>query len=242
MKNAFEFFRVTSRSSAMIRSRSWGGWKQKSKPGWKKSMLRDLAIVSVAVLLNSASVGAEETGEWTVTDPPSTKAAIPGSVSQSKTFVVYFDFDDAGLNPERIAEIAAACNYAAGLPSATFTISGHTDRVGTESYNEALAEQRAKAVSAAVASDKRFRNSLDVIEFGESKPAVWTEDERKEPRNRRVEITVFPKTEELSDHQSVPDTASGELSGEVTSLIDLDEVSTPGVESPGTGIYRKPTM
>ncbi len=116
----------------------------------------------------------------------------PDQPTAGETFVVYFDFDHAGLSSDDFTQIAAACEYAASLPAAKFLISGHTDLVGPVSYNHDLAERRAGTVASAIRNDDRFREALSVIEFGETRPAVPTNDEVSEPRNRRTEITVVP--------------------------------------------------
>jgi len=118
--------------------------------------------------------------------------AAPDQPAAGQTFVVYFDFDHAGLGKDDFPQIAAACEYAASLPTAKFVISGHTDLVGPAGYNHDLAERRAASVASAIRNDERFREALSVIEFGENQPAVPTEDEVPEPRNRRTEITVLP--------------------------------------------------
>ena len=118
--------------------------------------------------------------------------AAPDEPAAGQTFVVYFDFDHAGLSKDDFTQIAAACEYAASLPTAKFVISGHTDLVGPAGYNHDLAERRAASVANAIRNDERFREALSVIEFGEKRPAIPTEDEVPEPRNRRTEITVLP--------------------------------------------------
>jgi OOP family OmpA-OmpF porin len=70
-------------------------------------------------------------------------------------------------------------------------ISGHTDTVGSEAYNDQLSTERAAAVAAAIRNDPRFRDALSLVDFGERKLAVATEDEVAESMNRRVEIQVM---------------------------------------------------
>ena len=67
---------------------------------------------------------------------------------------------------------------------------GHTDRVGTVPYNDALSLRRAERardelVKAGVPADR-----IRVEGRGEREPLVATADEVAEPRNRRVEIDV----------------------------------------------------
>jgi outer membrane protein OmpA-like peptidoglycan-associated protein len=119
-------------------------------------------------------------------------APAPEEVPGSKSFVVYFDFDQSRMDPQQIPTVAEACRYAATLPSASFVLAGHADTVGTETYNQQLSHSRAQSVAATIRNDERFKDALNVIEFGESKPAVPTDDGVAEPMNRRVVITVVP--------------------------------------------------
>ncbi|MEM7024600.1 MAG: OmpA family protein [Pseudomonadota bacterium] len=116
---------------------------------------------------------------------PSTSLATAG-----KSFTIYFDFDKAELSREQMGAVAAACQYASTLPSASFVLAGHTDTLGPDIYNQSLAQSRADAVAAAIRNDERFRDALNVLEFGEQQLAVPTGDEVWEPKNRRVVITV----------------------------------------------------
>ncbi len=106
----------------------------------------------------------------------------------AKTFVVYFDFDSDTLTPEAQATLAEALRYAEGIEGARLEIAGHTDRAGSQSYNEHLAARR----SAAVAGEMSVIGpaAVKVAHFGEMRPAITTEDGVKEARNRRVEITI----------------------------------------------------
>ena len=117
------------------------------------------------------------------------KANVPDN---GQTFSVYFDTADTNLDRQDFELIADACRFAAKFPRTSFIISGHTDTVGSSSFNETLAELRALKVANAIRSDPRFRESLSVVKFGESSLAVPTGDGVPEPMNRRVEITVRP--------------------------------------------------
>ena len=115
----------------------------------------------------------------------------PPGIVNGRSFTLYFNSDEAKLTKDDFKAVAAACNYAATLPRARFVIAGHTDTVGSKTYNKALAENRASSVAEAIRNDPRFREALSVMEYGELKLAVPTDDETAEPLNRRVDITVF---------------------------------------------------
>ncbi len=78
-------------------------------------------------------------------------------------------------------------------PSYSIAITGHTDAVGPQEYNERLSLQRAKAVADRLVSLGVDRDRIETRAFGETELAVPTADGTSEPINRRVEITVSPE-------------------------------------------------
>ena len=136
-----------------------------------------------------ASLDVKRTGS-DVDQPAQTP--IPGQISGTRSYVLYFDTDEATIDKGHISSVARACRYAAKLSRAKFVISGHTDTAGTTSYNDDLAKRRASVVAGAIRNDPRFREALSVVEFGEAKPALKTRDGVSEQMNRRVVITILP--------------------------------------------------
>lgn len=117
---------------------------------------------------------------------------LPSGIGNARSYVLYFDTNQATIDKEHIGSVARACRYAAKLPRAKFVISGHTDTAGSSSYNNDLAKRRAGGVADAIRNDPRFREALSVVEFGETKPALNTGDGVAEQMNRRVVITILP--------------------------------------------------
>ena len=88
-----------------------------------------------------------------------------------------------------------------GKGRATIAIAGHTDTSGPDAHNQGLSERRAANVKAALqeALTKQKVESASITAittagFGEKKLRVETKDNVKEPKNRRVEITVTIET------------------------------------------------
>ncbi|MGI9436324.1 MAG: OmpA family protein [Geminicoccaceae bacterium] len=117
---------------------------------------------------------------------------LPGQISGSRSYILYFDTDEATIDKGHITSVARACRYATKLPRAKFVISGHTDTAGSTSYNDDLAKRRASVVADTIRNDPRFREALSVVEFGETNPALKTRDGVSEPMNRRVVVTILP--------------------------------------------------
>ncbi|MCW8901710.1 MAG: OmpA family protein [Gammaproteobacteria bacterium] len=77
----------------------------------------------------------------------------------------------------------------------TVMVSGHTDSTGSNSYNQKLSEDRARAVADYLANNKVAQARLDVAGYGEKYPIASNKTEQGRSLNRRVEITLLPITE-----------------------------------------------
>jgi len=67
-------------------------------------------------------------------------------------------------------------------------LEGHADERGTREYNLALGERRANAVQAYLMSQGAARSQIEVVSYGEEKPASTGHDQASWEQNRRVEI------------------------------------------------------
>jgi hypothetical protein len=83
-----------------------------------------------------------------------------------------------------------------GLPVSSATASEKifftmlSEELGSEQYNLDLSQRRARFVVGALKQAGISEQLLKYFAFGESDPAVPTEDGVAEPRNRRVEIFI----------------------------------------------------
>jgi outer membrane protein OmpA-like peptidoglycan-associated protein len=116
--------------------------------------------------------------------------ALAAQPPRPVTFVLYFLGDSDELTPESKLEIPKMFQAIAGHPSPEIVVVGHTDRVGSLTYNDALSLRRAERVRNDLVQRGIPREQIQVAGRGERAPIVATEDEVAEPRNRRVEITV----------------------------------------------------
>ena len=67
---------------------------------------------------------------------------------------------------------------------------GHTDTLGDARANVALGLKRAKSVQGVLVDAGISPALIEVASHGEADQLVKTRDDRAEPRNRRVEISV----------------------------------------------------
>jgi len=103
--------------------------------------------------------------------------------------VIYFRYDSYEVLPEYQTVLTAHAGYLASHGARTVTLEGHADERGSPEYNIALGEQRAKAVSKLMQLQGVNGGQLQVVSYGEEKPAVPGHDEASWQQNRRVEIS-----------------------------------------------------
>jgi outer membrane protein OmpA-like peptidoglycan-associated protein len=103
---------------------------------------------------------------------------------------ILFDFNSAGLRSSSRDELREMANVFNRYGDTTIAVQGHTDSVGSASYNQRLSERRASAVVNYL-EDLGVRGSrLDAVGYGESRPKSSNDTSSGRQRNRRVEIFV----------------------------------------------------
>lgn len=110
---------------------------------------------------------------------------------------VNFDFDRDTLRPDAVVILDEAIAILQKYPQMRFEVAGHTDAVGTETYNEALSQRRARVVF-----DYLGNHGIDTgrmvgpTGYGENRPiapnanADGSDDPDGRARNRRTELNV----------------------------------------------------
>jgi outer membrane protein OmpA-like peptidoglycan-associated protein len=113
------------------------------------------------------------------------------SPAPPESFLLYFEAGTSNLTAESAARLddVIAAFQARDLPRAT--IIGHTDTTGPADANFALALRRAEAIRARLADAGLPNDRTQARSHGERDLLVPTDDGTAEPRNRRVEITVW---------------------------------------------------
>lgn len=105
----------------------------------------------------------------------------------TKTF--YFGFDRSVLTSETrfgLDQVAAFLK----MNSLKIRIEGHTDERGSRQYNMALGERRGLSVKDYLVAKGISPSRLEVISYGEEKPAVRASNSTAYAKNRRVEIKL----------------------------------------------------
>ena len=106
-----------------------------------------------------------------------------------RSYVVFFEFDKSSLTPGGRGVIEQAATSIRQSEATVIQVTGHADRVGTESYNFRLSLRRANVVKAELIRLGIPPDQMEVSGKGMTMPAVQTAPGVREQRNRRVEIT-----------------------------------------------------
>jgi len=104
---------------------------------------------------------------------------------------VYFDFDRSDLRQDSRDTLSKnAQALMKDLVNAKIKIEGHCDERGSDEYNLALGDRRAKAVAAYLITLGVKQDKISTISFGKEKPAVQGSDEAAWSKNRRAEFVI----------------------------------------------------
>ncbi len=107
-----------------------------------------------------------------------------------QTFIVFFDFDQSDLTAEAGQVVASAVAEANRTGRARIEITGHTDTVGSQAYNQALSERRANAVKDEMVRLNIAEGGITTGGRGFGELLVQTGPGVREPQNRRAVIEL----------------------------------------------------
>ena len=104
---------------------------------------------------------------------------------------IYFDFGKATFKEESYAELSKLENMMKQNPGVQVEIAGHTDNVGSATYNKNLSQLRANAVKNFLTSKGIDARRVKSVGYGEEKPLATNDDETEGREfNRRVEFKI----------------------------------------------------
>ena len=109
---------------------------------------------------------------------------MPGNIT--------FAFDSSNLAPQFLPVLDNVAGTLNQYNQTIVEVAGHTDSVGTDSYNQALSERRANAVAGYLGSRGIMQQRMIVVGAGESRPIASNDTDTGRAQNRRVEITLVP--------------------------------------------------
>jgi peptidoglycan-associated lipoprotein len=143
------------------------------------------------------------------TSPPSGQMApptaapvtpAPGARPAPKEFTaipelkpIYFDFDKYDIRPGDARVLDTNAQWLKSNANQLVLIEGHCDERGTNEYNLALGERRAKSTMNYLVSQGVQASRITIISYGEERPVCTQKNEECWSKNRRAQFLVKPR-------------------------------------------------
>ncbi|KAF1054091.1 MAG: Outer membrane porin F [Stenotrophomonas maltophilia] len=165
-----------------IESSTWAGWG-----------------ALIGGVLGASYCWVHGAGEQVATAPPPPPAPAPepapAPLPKEETIVVrdlHFAFDSSKIDNRDKDKLDAIATRLKGEAASTeLNISGHTDSVGSDAYNQKLSDRRAHAVSNYLIDAGVPSSSIKSVQgYGESQPVADNKTKDGRAQNRRVEIQI----------------------------------------------------
>lgn len=103
---------------------------------------------------------------------------------------VLFDFNSTALRSSSRNSLREMADVFDKYPNTTISVQGHTDSIGTASYNQRLSERRASSVARYLETLGVRSARVETIGYGESRPKASNSTSSGRQQNRRVEIHI----------------------------------------------------
>lgn len=105
---------------------------------------------------------------------------------------INFAFNSAALGPKARAILDAQADFMRAFPEVRFSVYGHTDKVGSQAYNERLGRRRAQSAVNYLASRGVSLSRLEaLVSYGETRPLVPTPTRERANRRTVTEVSGF---------------------------------------------------
>jgi peptidoglycan-associated lipoprotein len=122
------------------------------------------------------------------TPPPAPAPPPPAPPKEYRTNAalkqIFFAFDKADIRREDAQTLKASADYLKANPNLLVLIEGHCDERGTNEYNLALGERRAKAAQNVLIANGIEASRITTISYGEERPSCTEKNETCWQKNR----------------------------------------------------------
>jgi len=103
---------------------------------------------------------------------------------------IYFDFDKSVIRPGDAKILDASAAWLKSNGSQLLLIEGHADERGTNEYNLALGDRRAKAAMNYLVAQGISADRMTIVSYGEERPVCTEHTEACWAKNRRDQFMV----------------------------------------------------
>jgi outer membrane protein OmpA-like peptidoglycan-associated protein len=106
-----------------------------------------------------------------------------------------FAFDSAELSQVARQNLRNLAENLRQYPNTDVLVVGHTDSIGSATYNMGLSQRRAESAASYLITQGVSRNRITTLGKGESEPIASNQTDFGRQQNRRVEIAIFASEE-----------------------------------------------
>ena len=101
---------------------------------------------------------------------------------------IHFEYDKAAIKHSSYRLLNNLANVIKNCPDTIVYITGHTDSIGSATYNKALSQKRANSVKQFLVHKGIKKQRLKAIGYGESRPIASNKTKEGRKKNRRIEF------------------------------------------------------
>jgi peptidoglycan-associated lipoprotein len=138
-----------------------------------------------------AAAAARAAADKAARDAAERLAAAAASARAAFVTPVYFDYDKSDIRDDQKATIEAKLPLFQANPDMRIRVAGNTDNRGSDEYNLALGQRRAAEVKRYLVARGIAESRIDVVSFGEERPAMAQDNEDAWTKNRRDEFEII---------------------------------------------------
>jgi peptidoglycan-associated lipoprotein len=124
------------------------------------------------------------------TAAPTTRPPVGDFTANENLRDVFFEFDKYDIRPGDAKVLDANATWLKSNPNNLVLIEGHCDERGTNEYNLALGERRAKSTMNYLVSQGVQASRITIISYGEERPQCTQKTEECWAKNRRAHFLV----------------------------------------------------
>ena len=157
----------------------------------KKPVVVPVPTPVVTPPFNQDSANAAEAARRAAAEAAARMAAAVAAAKAQFATPVYFDYDMSNIRDDQRATLEAKLPIFAANPDMRIRVAGHTDNRGSDEYNLALGQRRAAEVKQYLIARGIAADRIDVVSFGEERPAVALDNEDAWGKNRRGEFEII---------------------------------------------------
>jgi peptidoglycan-associated lipoprotein len=142
-------------------------------------------------------IPAEEITEERLVEIETKEVEAPISIEEKIVFEdIHFDFDKYDIRPNAVPILQKVASWLLKNTFAKIFIEGHCDERGTNQYNLALGDRRAKATKDYLTALGVVSNRIEMVSYGEEKPLCTEKTEECWAKNRRAHFVILKEASE----------------------------------------------